>query len=173
MTEKEILQEVVENQEAVVKETIEEAVTEKVAENAAEKAAEKVADEITDETAEKADEAPVDKTDDDAETKEPVLEAQPTAEDPAAVKVNTESIEKVDDAHVSPSETKVNAEGSVHFDALTPVYTTSVEIRPARYIKGPVYIVDGEVVTGRVRVSADADGRNILGWVNVEATQCK
>ena len=161
MTEKEILEEVVENQEAVVEETIEEAV------------AEKVADEITNETAEKADEAPVDKTDDDAETKEPVPEAQPTAEDPAAVKVNTESIEKVDDAHVSPSETKVNAEGSVHFDALTPVYTTSVEVRPVRYIKGPVYIVDGEVVTGRVRVSADADGRNILGWVNVEATQCK
>ena len=161
MTEKEILEEVVENQEAVVEDTIEEAVTEKVA------------DEITNETAEKADEAPVDKTDDDAETKEPVLEAQPTAEDPAAVKVNPESIEKVDDAYVSPSETKVNAEGSVHFDALTPVYTTSVEVRPARYTKGPVYIVDGEVVTGRVRVSADADGRNILGWVNVEATQCK
>lgn len=165
MTEKEILEEVAENQEAVVEETIEEAVTEKVAE--------KAADEITNETAEKADEAPVDKTDDDAETKEPVPEAQPTGEDPAAVKVNTESIEKVDDAYVSPSETKVNAEGSVHFDALTPVYTTSVEVRPARYIKGPVYIVDGEVVTGRVRVSADADGRNILGWVNVEATQCK
>lgn len=165
MTEKEILQEVVENQEAVVEETIEEAVTEKVEE--------KAADEITNETTEKADEAPVDKTDDDAETKEPVPEAQPTAEDPAAVKVNTESIEKVDDAHVSPSETKVNAEGSVHFDALTPVYTTSVEVRPVMYTKGPVYIVDGEVVTGRVRVSADADGRNILGWVNVEATQCK
>ena len=165
MTEKEILEEAVENQEAVVKETIEEAVTEKVAE--------KAADEITNETAEKADEAPVDKTDDDAETKEPVPEAQPTGEDAAAVKVNTESIEKVDDAHESPSETKVNAEGSVHFDALTPVYTTSVEVRPARYTKGPVYIVDGEVVTGRVRVSADADGRNILGWVNVEATQCK
>lgn len=165
MTEKEILQEVVENQEAVVEETIEEAVTEKVEE--------KAADEITNRTAEKANEAPVDKTDDDAETKEPIPEAQPAAEDPAAVKVNTESIEKVDDAHVSPSETKVNAGGSVHFDALTPVYTTSVEVRPARYTKGPVYIVDGEVVTGRVRVSADADGRNILGWVNVEATQCK
>lgn len=161
MTEKEILEEVVENQEAVVEDTTEEAV------------AEKVADEITNEAAEKADEAPVDKTDDDAETKEPVPEAQPTGEDPAAVKVNTESIEKVDDAHVGPSETKVNAEGSVHFDALTPVYTTSVEVRPAGYTIGPVYIVDGEVVTGRVRVSADADGRIILGWVNVEATQCK
>ena len=161
MTEKEILEEVVENQEAVVEETVEEAV------------AEKVADEITNETAEKADEAPVEKTDDDAETKETVSEAQPTAEDPAAVKVNADRIEKVDDAHIGQSDAKVNAEGSLHFGALTPVYTTSVEVKPARYIKGPVYIVDGEVVTGRVRVSADADGQNILGWVNVEATQCK
>ena len=165
MAKKEILEEVVENQEAVVEETIEEA--------AAEEVADEITDEAADEITEEADEAPVDKTDDDAETKEAVSEAQPTAEDPAAVKVNTESIEKVDDTNARQSETKVNAEGSVHFDALTPVYTTSIESRPARYTKGPVYIVDGEVVTGRVRVSADADGLNILGWVNVEATQCK
>lgn len=161
----EILEEVVENEEAVVEETVEEA--------AAEEVADKIADETAEEITEEADEAPADKTDDDAETEEPAPEPKSTDEEPAAVEAPTDQIEKVDDTNARQSETKVNAEGSVHFDALTPVYTTSIESRPARYIKGPVYIVDGEVVTGRVRVSANSDGRNILGWVNVEAIQCK
>ena len=165
MAKKEILEEAVENQEAVVEETIEEA--------AAEEVADRITDETADEIAEEADEAPADKTDDDAETEEPAPEPQSTDEEPAAVEAPTDQIEKVDDTNAKQSETKVNAEGSVHFDVLTPVYTTSVESRPARYTKGPVYIIDGEVVTGRVRVSADADGLNILGWVNVEAIQCK
>lgn len=176
VTEEEPVEEVAEEtvEEAPVEETEPEAVEEAIEEEVAEE--EPAGEEIVEEEPAEAEpiEEPVEEEIAEEPAEEPVEEEIEEANPVKVAVEETGTIKKTEDNYVEvTAERAVLEDGGIMFDNLEPIFETSVSRKPRKYVQGPVYVVDGIISVGRIRVSSDEEHKDILGWASANAVQGK